>query len=542
VRRVPRLLWLGLASVAVSLLVRVVHRGDYFMGWDVIAAAEGHYLASTRSFTAAVGEVFYQSRHHWNAFPQFTLPFTLIPGYLARVWPWEFWPHVLTFSVWVISLAVVLRVAQLPLREAGVVLLAWGASPPLLSLSVTGMPWASAFLPHALALWITTSTFFRRRMLVTLVACAFVTELSWHVYELGKTVGGVFLAATVLCRRVPLVTRAIWAAAGVYQLREAFLLHRSANVSVFAFQRGSTWEVVRPSLEAAIQALRTVGESYFVTRELDLPILLGLAIVSLLFLRRERWLLLVTFLAQVGLVALLAMYGPHLLRPRRAVLVGSYGIVVIACLWRQAGPWLRRALAAVLIAGNVWQGVDLYQFVRVPFPNQGAGFTLPYMQSNDGIGLVGFAEVDWLRELRQRVDSEERLLMLYNYGCYTENLTNPIGVLERLYVSLGHDEFLRTVYVFGKEPCRYNCLPIHPPAEFGPFLDGVRPEGPMPLTLLGVHYYRNCEGPGSDAAEVKGQLAELGRRFQLERVTPPDALFERFRIVAPRPRGEGGPS
>lgn len=529
----PWLLVLGLASVTTSLVVRVVHRGPYIMGWDVIAAAEGLHLASTRTFPDAVAHLFTQSRHHWNPFPQCSMPFALIPGYLARVWPWEFWPHLLVLAVWLGSLAVVLRVARLGLRDAGVVLLAWGASPPLLSLSVTGMPWASAFLPHVLALWITTSPTMRRRLVPTIVACLVVTELSWHVYELGKTVGGVFLVAAFLCRGVLLPVRLVWLAAGGYQLYEAFFVHRSANLTVFAFQAGTTWDVVRPSVVAALGAVRAVGEA-FLTRELDLPILLALALASLVLVRRERWLLRVTFLAQVGLVVLLAFYDASLLRPRRAMLVGSYGILLVAWLWAEAGPWLRRTIAVVLVAGNVWQGVDLYRFVETPFPNPGAGFSLPHIRSIDGIGMVGFADVDWLVDLRRRVERGERLLLLENYSCYTENLTNPVAVPERLYVSLGDERFRQSVFIFGKQDCRYDCLPIHPLEDLPAFLDGVRPDGPVPPDSLGIHYAQSCEGPGSDAAELKAQLAAVAERFTLEAHAERDGAFVRYRIVAPR--------
>jgi hypothetical protein len=530
---IPWLLVLGLASVTTSLVVRVVHRGPYIMGWDVIAAAEGLHLASTRSLPGAVAYLFAQSRHHWNPFPQCSVPFALIPGYLARVWPWEFWPHVLVLAVWLASLGVVLRVARLRLRDAGVVLLAWGASPSLLSLSVMGMPWASAFLPHVLALWITTSASVRRRLLLTIAACVVVAELSWHVYELGKTVGGVFLAAAFLCRGVPLVARVVWLATGGYQLYEAFFVHRSANLTVFAFQAGTTWEAVRPSVMAALAAVRAVGEA-FLTQELDLPVLLALALASLVLVRRERWLLRVTFLAQVGLVVLLAFYDASLLRPRRAMLVGSYGILLVAWLWHEAGPRLRRIVAAVLIAGNVWQGVDLYRFVETPFPNPGAGFSLPHIRSIDGIGMVGFADVDWLLDLRRRVDAGERLLLLENYSCYTENLTNPVAVPERLYVSLGDERFRRSVFIFGKQDCRYDCLPIHPLEDLPAFLDGVRPDGPVPPDTLGIHYAQSCEGPGSDAAELKAQLAAVAERFTLEAHATRDGLFMRYRIVGPR--------
>ena len=95
----------------------------------------------------------------------------------------------------------------------------------LLSHLVEGYPWVSAFLPHALALWITTSPVLRRRPLVTLLSALLVNELSWHVYELGKTVAVVFLAGTVLLRGVPLSTRAAWLVAGLLQIGEVLLDH-----------------------------------------------------------------------------------------------------------------------------------------------------------------------------------------------------------------------------------------------------------------------------------------------------------------------------
>src|SRR5439155_8052893 len=69
------------------------------------------------------------------------------PGYLARLWPWEYWVHVLVFVTFASTLWTILRAADLPLRDGGILLLGWGASPMLLSHSVEGYPWASAFLP-----------------------------------------------------------------------------------------------------------------------------------------------------------------------------------------------------------------------------------------------------------------------------------------------------------------------------------------------------------------------------------------------------------
>ena len=95
----------------------------------------------------AVREAFYQNRHFWLPFSVYSVPYSLIPGYLARLWPWEYWVHVLVFVTFASTLWTILRAADLPLRDGGILLLGWGASPMLLSHSVEGYPWASAFLP-----------------------------------------------------------------------------------------------------------------------------------------------------------------------------------------------------------------------------------------------------------------------------------------------------------------------------------------------------------------------------------------------------------
>ena len=144
---------------------------------------------------------------------------------------------------------------------------------------------------------------------------------------------------------------------------------------------------------------------------------------------------------------------------------------------------------------------------------------MPYTYSRDGVGSVTFPHVDWARDLRQEVDAGHRLLLLYNLDCYPENFTNPSGVLERLYLGLGHERFVDSVFVFGSRACRYCCLPIHPLADFQSFLDGVRADGPTPPATLAIYYPTMCNGPGAEHPEVDALLAELGRRFRL-RLTP----------------------
>jgi len=206
-------------------------------------------------------------------------------------------------------------------------------------------------------------------------------------------------------------------------------------------------------MTAGVAALaRAIG-----TLELDLPILFGVGVASFFFLRRDRRLLVALFLVQLGLVVLLATYQADQLRPRRFIMVDCYCLVAIAWMYREAPASPRRLLAGLLVLGNVWQGLGLVRFAPMPFA-LGASFTMPYTYSRDGVGSVTFPHVDWARDLRQEVDAGHRLLLLYNLDCYPENFTNPSGVLERLYLGLGHERFVDSVFVFGSRACRYCCL------------------------------------------------------------------------------------
>lgn len=527
-RGAGRLLAAGVLIVAASLIVRVVHRGPYIAGWDLIAPTEGQFLASTGSFWSALHEVFYQGRHHWNPFSEYSAPFSLIPGYLGRVWPWQYWVHVLTFMSFALALLAVLRATDTPLAHAGILLLGWGASPVLLSLSVTGFPWISAFLPHALALWITMSRRLRRHRLATLAWTLLALELSWHCYELGKTVGLVFVVGALLQRDAPAAPRVAWLGAGLAQLVEAVFIHPSANFPGFGIAKDADGSVI-VGIEAVGQGVRTLAGS-LASFDLDLPILLVAGLLSFFFFKRDRWFLLLLLLAQLGGVFLLAMSGPTLMRPRRFLLVSCYCLVCIVSMYREARPLPRRALVGLLLLGNVWQGVNLLRFVRTPFPRDGLGFTMPYVHSFEGVGLVVFRYVDWAEELRARVEQGERLLLAYNFACYHENLTNPVGVLERLYLSLGHERFVRSVFVFGSQPCRYSCLPIRPLKDLGPFLDGIRPDGPTPPVTLVGYYPLDCSQQNTTAAELAQIVATIGARFRLTAVRP-SQTFLRFTIT-----------
>ena len=153
------------------------------------------------------------------------------------------------------------------------------------------------------------------------------------------------------------------------------------------------------------------------------------------------------------------------------------------------------------------------------------------------MGLVNFPEVNWLHELRARVKGDERLLLVYNFDCYAENFTNPSGVLERLYLSLGHERFVHSVFVFGSKSCRYSCLPIRPLTDLGTFLDSVRPDGSTPPATLTGYYDKKCRVLGNDAKEPDRIFSIIRERFRIRPMSPPDARFLRFTI-----KGNNGPS
>ena len=345
----------------------------------------------------------------------------------------------------------------------------------------------------------------------------------------------VFLAGTVLLRGVPLSTRAAWLVAGLLQIGEVLLVHPTANIKAFVYQQQSPWPALQPgvaTVTAGVAALaRAIG-----TFELDLPILFGVGVASFFFLRRDRRFLVALFLVQLGLVVLLATYQADQLRPRRFIMVDCYCLVAIAWMYREAPASPRRLLAGLLVLGNVWQGLGLVRFVPMPFA-LGASFTMPYTYSRDGVGSVTFPHVDWARDLRQEVDAGHRLLLLYNLDCYPENFTNPSGVLERLYLGLGHERFVDSVFVFGSRACRYCCLPIHPLADFQSFLDGVRADGPTPPATLAIYYPTMCNGPGAEHPEVDALLAELGRRFRLRPTPSAGTVAVRIAIDGEQPTG-----
>jgi len=520
----------ALLSVSFSLWMRLIYRGPYYPGWDILGPAHGLFLVSTRSFWDAARYVFHSTRHlqYWNHTN--SLLYTLIPGYLGSLWPWEYWAHLLTFSVFLLTLWLIARIAGLPIRQWWILLLGWGASPALLSFSVAGYPYATGFLPHGLAIWITLHHRIRQNWILSLILCLAANELSWHLYVPGKTLFIVFIAAAIFHRNVPLPTRAAWLLAAATQLRMA-LLHQEGMAGIVL--EASSLDVHKISA-----SVLTVGKAIFIDQILDIPALFILGVVSFFFFKRNRWFLLGLFGFQIVLLIMLAMRGADWLRPRRFLLLDFYCILSIACSIRESdiisrfGERPRTMLVSLLFLGNIWQLSNLIDYIQAPVHKR--HYPLPFTYSQADY-IVPSSEVNWFLEMRSRVHAGEKLLLIYNFSSYPENTTDPAAVLERLYLSLGHKRFAESVFVFGSLKCRYSCLPIHSLEELEGFLDRIRPGGSIAPELVTVYYLQDLHPPagGKPLFELESIriFSGLRKRFAISLESPKESKFMRIKIA-----------
>jgi len=511
-RRSLGLTLLALALVTYSLAVRAVERGAEYPGWDLIGPAHGLYLLSTRPVLDAAREVLASVRgfQYWTS--KDSLVYTLIPGGLARLWPWQYWGHLLTLVLFVATLWWTARATGLRTRDRFVLLLAWGASPALLSFAIAG-PFLSACLPHALALALVVSPGLRRRPLATLALALAVGELSWHLYLAGRTVFVVFLLAALLERGAAPRTRLAWLAASLVQVGLVLAFSGRVERDMLAVEKLVGHDPVAGVLD--------LTASLFT--ELDVPVLWLLGLLSLVFAGGRRLLLTVLLLGQLALLLLLALHGAEKLLTRRFLLVDFYALVSLATAYASAtGPRriLRPLIVLGLLGGNLWQLVDLHGFYARSFYERGLQ-TLPHVQARgDYIAQPDYVEA--AEAIRHGIDAGDRVLLLHNLSAYVENTTDPTALLERLYLGLGHERFGRSVLVFGSGACRYDCLPLRPLESAEPELEALRTaseHGPVPRLVL---YYPRAER-AARAQEENGRVFEAARSRFFVQPLPADA-------------------
>jgi hypothetical protein len=129
--------------------------------------------------------------------------------------------------------------------------------------------------------------------------------------------------------------------------------------------------------------------------------------------------------------------------------------------------------------------------------------------------MVSYLETDWYLELRRHAERGEKLLVLYNLSAIAENHTNPAGLLERLYLSLGHERFVESVYVFGSVSNRLTDLPIRPLTAVRAFVRGLDDPG----AIVGYEF-QNVRDEGRFRSEMAGIKAALEARFRIEYAEP----------------------
>jgi hypothetical protein len=384
---------------------------------------------------------------------------------------------------------------------------------------VTGLPYVSNVLPYALALWavLRWSSSPLASGLIALVA----VEVSWEVQELGRTVFVVFVAGAIFLPAVPWRTRAVWLLIAAWQCFET-LVWPTLNTERFVAMEVPSLDVAWPRFQALVERL--------VNLEVFMPAVPAAAAVGLVALGRRRWFwgALVGFHAVLILLVAVnegALLGPDAVWPRRALLFLAVCLGTVFAAYHER-PRVRPVLLSVLLVGALWQIADTVEWSREPFPTGdfGEGPTLPFVDSSIDYTVPYFL-VDWYAEMRDHVDAGRKLILVYNLSSYDENPTNPAGILERLYLHLGHERFVDSVFVFGTRTRRWNEFPIRPLDDLAAFVDGIGD-----ASVFDGYWLRH---------ESDAESWPAARRFRLSSGAVLSALARRFDIVHEPPIVDG---
>ena len=442
------------SSVASSIGLRLFWRGDALPGMGLVLASHGKRLWADLGWRA-VPLTLYQVRHFWLPSNAWTLPYGLVPGWLAYRWPWLYWQVVLMFVTWVTTLIVLMAASGWSLRDLRgltIALLCWGASPILLSMSVEVFPWASGMLPCALAVLIavkwserpaagaTTRSKWMGRLLV-IGGAALTCELAWHTYEIAKSsVGLVWLLAAIMMPRLDWVVRLGWGTVGGLELVDMSIWHHTPNTHAFLWGNAGAGVGILPALRHAWAMLAVPVPMYA---------FLIVAGAAALFYARPFFGAL--WLVHLGTVLALAAAGPNLLRARRFILVEGTSILLVLDAFHRAPRWVRHATFAWLAFANVVSINDAVVFFRNPAPR----FSLPAVESWEGNGLIDRVIVAQARATIQRVRNHVPVTLAYpKQG---DEITNPGALLDRVYLAVSDADFRRYVTVTGRPDCDYGC-------------------------------------------------------------------------------------
>jgi hypothetical protein len=195
---------------------------------------------------------------------------------------------------------------------------------------------------------------------------------------------------------------------------------------------------------------------------------------------------------------------------------------------RRAGV-ARPLLLALLVAGNLWQLALTTRWALRPLDAggwRGWSYVLPYTHTPLVADLpvaharhldsrVPFLCADWYDEMRADLAAGYEILAVYNLTSFDENATDPAGIIDRLYLRLGHAEFARAVHLFGEDRVRVNELPIEPMSRVDAVVATLDPDRVRGYWLHNVHDDLEWPAAVKHRGEVAAIFAALGRRFEL---------------------------
>ena len=119
--------------------------------------------------------------------------------------------------------------------------------------------------------------------------------------------------------------------------------------------------------------------------------------------------------------------------------------------------------------------------------------------------------------MRAELASGRKILPIYNLLSFDENASNPAGIIDRLYLGLGHERFQESVFVFGDNKRMVRELPIRPLKTFEDLVVSI--EEPSEWRVYWVHHPNDDNDWPAAArhrAEVVEMFAALERHFRLE--------------------------
>lgn len=448
------LLIISFLVIFFSLVTRFAYRKDFVPGWDLMGQSQGQFFLETQGIRGLFDQAIRDTRHYQYWTPISSFIYTFIPGQLGIWFPWLHWGGVLNLLAFALFPWLIIKISNLEKRDYSFLFLAFAASPALLSFALTNYPYNTGCLPHLLVLAMIFSPWFRERPLWNLIAGGILGEISLHLYPLGRTFFINLFLFSILDRKAKMKLRIAWLV--------------TALVSVgFTY-----WAPAQMSANTALSlkhfsSFGLVFKSVFIEARYDHVLILWAGLLSCFLVKRERLPLVLMFLGQWWLIlTLVSSVRFAELRSRRLLVTEVYGLILFCFFLKDRAHWLWRngqlskwgkGLLWIFVFGAGYQCYDLFRFTRTPITQRIR--PLPYVDSQADYYIAPVVQT-WNHEIIQRARSGKTIVLLYDFLSYPENTTDPRGLLEELYLKLGHRAFSEKILIFCQLNRRYSRVPI----------------------------------------------------------------------------------